>query len=329
MSGDEAEKTLREWATQEVNQQPICITFPKAQNFKLKSRLIHLLPTFRGLENEGPHKFLKEFHLVCSGMKPHAVTEDQIKLRAFLFSLQDSAREWLYELPSGSITTWTELAKLFLEKYFPETRVSSLRREILGIKQGKRQALHTYWERFKKLLVRYPQHGISDYQLYNCFCEGLTPMERRLINVSGGGSLGDMTITEIRELIEKLAIESKHSGNEDDWYLDQPRGVKEVNNVHLEAQISELTKVVLLLTKEKAAAKKQCGICLKTDHHTDICTILQEDTITVKAVGGYQQNFQNNYQQKQQFQPPPGFQQQRNFQQPGFQQNFQQQNFQN
>ena len=85
MSGAEAEKTLREWATQEVNQYPLCITFLEAQNFELKSRLIHLLPTFRGLENEDPHKFLKEFHVVCSGMKPHAVTEDQIKLRAFPF----------------------------------------------------------------------------------------------------------------------------------------------------------------------------------------------------------------------------------------------------
>ena len=81
-------------------------------------------------------------------------------------------------------------------------------------------------------------------------------MERRLINASSGGSSGDMTPTEIKELIEKLAIESKHYGNEDEWYPDQPRGVKEVSNVHLEAQISELTKVVLLLTKEKVAAKK-------------------------------------------------------------------------
>ena len=54
-------------------------------------------------------------------MKSHVVTEDQIKQSAFPFSLQDSAREWLYELLSGSIATWAELAKLFLEKYFPET----------------------------------------------------------------------------------------------------------------------------------------------------------------------------------------------------------------
>ena len=81
-------------------------------------------------------------------------------------------------------------------------------------------------------------------------------------------------------------IESKHSGNEDEWYPDQPRGVKELNNVHLEAQISELTKVVLLLTKEKVATKKECGICLKTDHLIDTCPILQEDIVAVKAVGG-------------------------------------------
>ena len=38
-------------------------------------------------------------------------------------------------------------------------------------------------------------------------------MERRLINASSGGFLGDMTPTEIRELTKKLVIESKHSEN--------------------------------------------------------------------------------------------------------------------
>nr|KAJ0223660.1 hypothetical protein LSAT_V11C200064370 [Lactuca sativa] len=44
----------------------------------------------------------------------------------------------------------------------------------------------------------------------------LTP--RRLINASSGGSLSDMTSTEIQALIEKLEIESKHSANEEEWY---------------------------------------------------------------------------------------------------------------
>ena len=87
------EQTLREWARQDVAQEPLCITYPDAANFELKTGLIHLLPNFRGVENEDPHKFLKDFHVVCSGMKPHNVTEDQIKLRAFPFAVQDSARD--------------------------------------------------------------------------------------------------------------------------------------------------------------------------------------------------------------------------------------------
>lgn len=106
--------------------------------------------------------------MVCLGMKSRGIIEDQIKLKEFPFLVQDSVIEWLYKLPSGSMTTWIELAKL-LEKYFPETRVSSLKRKILGIKQGRREALRTHWERFKKLLVCFPLHMISDYQLYNFF----------------------------------------------------------------------------------------------------------------------------------------------------------------
>lgn len=36
---------------------------------------------------------------------------------------------------------------------------------------------------------------------------------------------------------------------EDEWYLDQPRGFKEVNNAHLESQIFDLMKAIILLTK--------------------------------------------------------------------------------
>ena len=54
--------------------------------------------------------------MVCTSMKPTRVTEDQIKLRAFLFSLKDLAKDWLYYLPSESIKTCNEMKKLFLEK---------------------------------------------------------------------------------------------------------------------------------------------------------------------------------------------------------------------
>ncbi|KAF7802579.1 uncharacterized protein G2W53_041690 [Senna tora] len=95
------EKTLREHAAPQVNQALLCIATPTLQApLELKSSLIHLLPKFRGLMNEDPYRNLKEFHVVCSSMKPERVTEEQIKLRAFPFSLDGATKEWPQSPPS-------------------------------------------------------------------------------------------------------------------------------------------------------------------------------------------------------------------------------------
>ena len=79
-------------------------------------------------------------------MKPQGVIEEQINLRAFPFSLKDQAKDWLYYLPSGSITTWNEMKRLFLEKFFPASRAANIRKEIYGITQITGETLYEYWE---------------------------------------------------------------------------------------------------------------------------------------------------------------------------------------
>ena len=51
-------QTLKELASIDLNQQPLCITFPTLDattTFELKYELIHLLSTFHGLVGEDPH----------------------------------------------------------------------------------------------------------------------------------------------------------------------------------------------------------------------------------------------------------------------------------
>ncbi|KAL0427783.1 UNVERIFIED_CONTAM: hypothetical protein Slati_2953100 [Sesamum latifolium] len=106
------EWTINEMTSLDLNQQPLCIEYPTLDvDFELKSGLIHLLSTFCGLAGADPHKHLKKFHVVCSGMRPQGVTEEQVKLRAFSFSLGEKAKDWPYSLPSGSIISWNELKK--------------------------------------------------------------------------------------------------------------------------------------------------------------------------------------------------------------------------
>ena len=44
------------------------------------------------------------------------VPDDAIRLRLFLFSLKDRAKEWLNSLPARSISDWAILAQKFLAK---------------------------------------------------------------------------------------------------------------------------------------------------------------------------------------------------------------------
>ena len=65
------ERTLRELAESDLNQQPLCIQYVELEvNFELKLGLIHLLLKFHGFAGEDPHKHLKEFQVVCSSMRP-------------------------------------------------------------------------------------------------------------------------------------------------------------------------------------------------------------------------------------------------------------------
>ena len=68
-------RTLKEISTPDMDQQPLCIQYPNLKvAFELKSSLIHLLSTFHGFARENPNKHLKEFHVVCSSMRPTGVT---------------------------------------------------------------------------------------------------------------------------------------------------------------------------------------------------------------------------------------------------------------
>ena len=65
------ERTLREMAAPYFTYESLCIQYPdEGVPYVLKTGLIHLLPKFHGLAGEDPHKHLKEFHIVCSTMKP-------------------------------------------------------------------------------------------------------------------------------------------------------------------------------------------------------------------------------------------------------------------
>ncbi|CAN6691336.1 unnamed protein product [Malus baccata var. baccata] len=127
--------------------------------------MIHYLPKFHGFSTEDANKHLMEFHVVCSGMRPANVDEEQVKLRIFPFTLEAKAKEWLYNLPPRSMNTWNQVKQAFLEQYFLATKAASIRKDICAIRQQHGEPFGDYYERFTHLVASCPNHQISEHLL--------------------------------------------------------------------------------------------------------------------------------------------------------------------
>ncbi|CAN6576801.1 unnamed protein product [Malus baccata var. baccata] len=206
-------RTIKELSASGLaNVAPLCIQYPlaaqgKTNEFELKSSLLHHIPKYHGLSMEDPNKHLKEFEVVCSSMTPINVDGNILMMKAFPFSLVEKAKDWLYELAPGTVTSWESMKRAFLEKFFPTSRVILLRKKISGIQQSQGESFPAYYERFKALVASCPQHQMKEELLLQYFYEGLLPIERQMLDASAGGHLKD----QCPQLIENGGWESANA----------------------------------------------------------------------------------------------------------------------
>ncbi|KAM2542200.1 hypothetical protein TB2_021662 [Malus domestica] len=310
-------RTLKELAASGLdNAAPLCIQYPmaaqgKTEEFELKSSLLHHIPKFHGLSMEDSNKHLKEFEVVCSSMTPVTVDGSILKMKAFPFSLMDKAKDWLYELAPGTVTSWESMKRAFLEKFFPTSRIILLRKKISGIQQDEGESFPTYYERFKSLVASCPQHQMKEELLLQYFYKGLLPLERQMLDASAGGALVDKTPMAAKILIANRALNAQ-----------QYEGVGQRGPPR--QQVHEMAEGM------KIQGPMVCGVCSIQGHASEKCPQLIENGgwESANAIGFQSQNqprhdpYSNTYnpgwrdhpnfkwREPQQAQPQGGFRQQ-------------------
>nr|GFA50048.1 hypothetical protein [Tanacetum cinerariifolium] len=95
-------------------------------------------PSLNG-RGDDANKHLDKFLHVTQSIKVNGVIDDALRLYLFPHSLTHHATDWFVRLPRNSINTFEQMAKIFLEKYFPPFMVTKPRNEITNFRQ------HTFY----------------------------------------------------------------------------------------------------------------------------------------------------------------------------------------
>nr|GEZ90456.1 reverse transcriptase domain-containing protein [Tanacetum cinerariifolium] len=173
-----------------------------ANNFELKQTRINLVQSNQFTRRQDPHNHLRFFNKVNSTFRHPEVPNTMIKLLLFPFSLDGEARIWLDKEPPRSILTWEDLVSKFINQFFPPSKTTYLRNEIINFLQKPNETFNDPWERFKDLLWQCPHYGFSELHQLDTFYNALNPNDQDALDSAAGGNFSDKIPRECLSIIK-------------------------------------------------------------------------------------------------------------------------------
>ncbi|XP_019241855.1 PREDICTED: uncharacterized protein LOC109221877, partial [Nicotiana attenuata] len=297
------DRILRDYARPDHFEGESSVRIPPiaANNFEIRTGLIQTIQQscqFTGDASEDPRTHLIDFLELVETCRYNGVTTDAIRLRLFPFSLKGEAKTWLRSLP----------------------------RDFESVYQA--------WERLAAMLRKCPHHGIQDPDILYIFYHGLKPSARNVIDAASGGSIMGKTTIEAMKLLNEI------TENAVQWPSDRII-IKKTAGVNQVEALNSLTQQIVTLTQKVEAFQvgahtssqlENCDVC-QGNHPNHECQASTQNEEQVNVIGyrnnysfgspmaqkhpGFQwsnpngaENPQRFFNQKQQVQGPPGFQNQ-------------------
>ncbi|GJY92688.1 reverse transcriptase domain-containing protein [Tanacetum coccineum] len=241
-------------------------------NFELKGQFLKELRTitFSGSDHEDANEHIKKVLEIMDLFHIPNITIDQVMLRAFPMSLTGAASHWLRNKPSGSITTWEYLKTKFLSKYWPPARTAKKIEEINNFQQEPDVNLYQAWERFKELLMKCPQHYLTDIKEVVLFYNGLDVPNRQILD--SRGVIPSKTAANAKVTIQEMAEYSQKWHNE----TSRTRSTETSDGLAaIQPQLNNLGREIKKVNKKVYVDQVGCEQC-KGPHYTKDCPLKEE-----------------------------------------------------
>ncbi|GJZ39469.1 reverse transcriptase domain-containing protein [Tanacetum coccineum] len=223
-----------------------------------------------------------------------------INIQATNFGLKNDMIQQAQKRTSGnSITTFEQMAKMFLEKYFPPSMVTKLRNEITNFRQRPDGSLFEAWERYKLSIDHCPNHNMLPVTQIDNFYNGLTLRHHDTINATAGGTFMKRRPEECYDLIKNM------TAHHNDWDTSAQRSESsssitsssDPEIVALKAEMTEINKNLMKMlptNQQVKAVTPGCETCGGPHAYND-CPATVGQTQNVYAAGAYNQGG-NSYQ---------------------------------
>ncbi|GKA64665.1 reverse transcriptase domain-containing protein [Tanacetum coccineum] len=157
-----------------------------------------------------PHILAENFELkvgLLLLLKYKNVPHDAIKLILFPFSLEGAARIWLEKEPPRPIHTWEDLVSKFVNYFFPPSKTTNLKNNIMNFQQRFDETFSEAWDHFKDLLCKCPHHDFSELHQIDRFYNALTQSDQDSLNAAADHNLLSRTPRDALTIIEsKLQV---------------------------------------------------------------------------------------------------------------------------
>nr|GEW76003.1 DNA-directed DNA polymerase [Tanacetum cinerariifolium] len=167
-----------------------------------------------------------------------------------------------------------QMAKMFLEKYFPPFMVTKLRNEITNFRQRPDESLFKAWERYKHSIDRCPNHNMLPVTQIDTLYNGLTLRHRDTINAAAGGTFVKRCPKECYNLIENM------TAHHNDWDTlaqrsESSSSITSSSNTEIAALKAKMAKInknlvrVLQVNQQVKAVTPNCETCGGPHSFTD------------------------------------------------------------
>jgi len=137
------ERTLKEYAIPSTEEPHAIIVYPTVEgdDFEIKPALLNLVQRnqFSGSPTEDTNLHISTFLRLSV---THRANQEATRLHLFPFSLKDRAGTWFHSLEVGSITSWDQMRRVFLARFFPPSKTAQLRAKLYQFTQKDGESLY-------------------------------------------------------------------------------------------------------------------------------------------------------------------------------------------